>query len=381
MRDKKKYIIIFFITLMVGIVCMGIIKLLPSNEQKVKGKIEVLVNDDVYEYLLKCADKFMQVNDKAIVSIKKIENKKGEIQEEIDKSVLNKSEIIEANRMDYESLNTTNIQDYNENKDIVNTYSKNFSDYRINQVIKDDKIIGIPLTSRPLALYVRDDMLSKYGYSKESFNTWDDVITIGKDIYEKSNGKVRIINATGQDYNDLVDLIIMQNLVDDTTENIKLAVEAKIKELKDNNILNLQDGGEFLARISSINAMREIMELDVPCEWSCINVPSNGFGANKFFASEGSNLIVINQTNDNEKLITKFMTYVITNNKEAVDYVKEGEFFSSYLYTYKNKNIEEKVKNFSEKSPLVVLSNIEEKAPVIENYDKYLEVKTQLRMN
>ena len=75
------------------------------------------------------------------------------------------------------------------------------------------------------------------------------------------------------------------------------------------------------------------------------------------------------------------MTYVITNNKEAVDYVKEGEFFSSYLYTYKNKNIAEKVKNFSEKSPLVVLSNIEEKAPVIENYDKYLEVKTQLRMN
>lgn len=381
MRDKKKYVIIFFIVSIVVMLGIGMIKLLPRNEQKVKGKIEILVNSNDYEYFSQCADKFMQVNEKAVVTIKKIEDGKEGIQEEINKNFFDKVEVVEADRSDYEGIEFTNIMNFDENEYIIKTYNKNFSEYRISQVTKDEKIIGIPVTSRPLALYVRDDMLNQYGYNKESFNTWNDVIKIGKDIYEKSNGKVKILNATGQDYKDLVDLIIMQNLSYDTAENIKSVVEAKMKELEDNNILNLQDGGEFLARISSINAMKEIMALDVPCEWNCINVPSNGFGANKFFAAEGSNLIVINQTEDNQRLIQKFMTYVITNNKEAIDYVKRGEMFSSYLYTYKNKTIEESVKNFSEKSPLVVLANIEEKAPAINDYDKYLEVKKQLRMN
>lgn len=378
MRDKKKYAIIFFITLITLIVGIGAIKLRPTNEQKVKGKIEVLVNGDEYDYISQCAEKFMMVNEKAVVTIKKIENGKEEIQEEINKSFFEKAEIVEDNRSDYDGLGITDITNFNVNEYIVKTYSKNFSEYRINQVTKNERVIGIPVTSRPLALYVRDDMLNQYGYKKENFNTWNDVIEIGKDIYEKSNGKVKILNATGQDYKDLIDLLIMQNLAYDTAGEVKTAVEAKVQELKDNNILNLQDGGEFLARISSINAMREIMALDVPCDWNCINVPSNGFGANKFFAAEGSNLIVINQTEDNERLIQKFMTYVLTNNKEVIDYVKKGEIFSSYLYTYKNKTIEESVKNFSEKSPLVILANIEEKTPPINDYDKYLEVKNNL---
>lgn len=381
MKEKKRYIIIFALILVVGISVIGVLRFLPDNEQKVKGQIEILVNSDSYDYMVRCANKFMALNDKAIVTINKVDDEKEAMQEEINKSVFNKAEISQIDRSGYDQLDTSNIKEYQENKDILDIYSKNFSSYRINQVKMDDKTIGIPLTSRPLALYVRDDMLKEYGYTRDSFNTWNDVIEIGNDIYTRSNGEVRIINATGQDLKDLEDLLIMQNLSDDTVENIKAVVEGKIKELEDNNILNLQDGGEFLARISSVNAMREIMAIEVPCAWSAMNVPSNGFGANKFFASEGKNLIVLNKNSDNEKLIRKFITYVITNNKEAVEYVKKGEFFSSYLYTYKNKEIEEGVNNFPDKSPLIILSNIEEKAPVTENYDKYLEVKAQLRMD
>ena len=29
-------------------------------------------------------------------------------------------------------------------------------------------------------------MLKKYGYDRDNLNTWDDVITVGKDIYIKS---------------------------------------------------------------------------------------------------------------------------------------------------------------------------------------------------
>lgn len=61
--------------------------------------------------------------------------------------------------------------------------------------------------------------------------------------------------------------------------------------------------------------------------------------------------------------------------------LRKESFFSSYLYTYNTKDIEEPVKNFTGKSPLVVLSNIEEKTPIISNYDEYIKIKQEIRAN
>jgi multiple sugar transport system substrate-binding protein len=290
--------------------------------------------------------------------------------------------VAQIDRFDFDKLKLEDYKDYNKNDKILNDYAKNFAKYRISQVKEGDSSIGIPLTSRPLALYVREDMLQSYGYKRESINTWDDFIRIGKDIYAKSNGTVRILNATGQDYEDLLDLLTMQNLNNEkSVGQIKIDVQNMVDNLKNNNILNLENGGSFLARISSINGMRELMAVEEACEWSVGNVPSIKAGANKFFATEGDNLLVLNQDSDNEKLVEKFITYVITNNDEAMKYVKAGKFFSSYLNTYNSKDIEEQAKNFVGKSPLVILSNIEEKTPELSDYDKYIKVKQELRGN
>ena len=379
MKNKIRYAIIFAVLFLIGIISINLYQ--PNKEQQVKGSIELLVNENSYEYLVECANNFMKLNDKTLISIKKLENY-NQITNKVQVNTKIKTpNIAQIDRFNFEELKLNNYEYYNKDNKLLNNYAKNFSEYRVNQVKYGDKTIGIPLNSRPLAFYVREDMLREYGYKRESMNTWEDIVRIGKDIYTKSNGKVSIINATGQDYQDLLDLLTMENFSDDKSiEQIKLEVQAMIKSFKDNNILNLQNGGEFLARISSVNAMKEIMVLEETCEWSIGNVPSIRPGANKFFASEGDNLLVLNQTNDNEKLIEKFITYVITNNKETVKYVKQGKFFSSYLYTYSSKEIEENVKNFVGKSPLVVLSNVEEKTPGINDYDKYIKIKQELRV-
>ena len=379
MKNKIRYAIIFAVLFLIGIISINLYQ--PNKEQQVKGSIELLVNENSYEYLVECANNFMKLNDKTLISIKKLENY-NQITNKVQVNTKIKTpNIAQIDRFNFEELKLNNYEYYNKDNKLLNNYAKNFSEYRVNQVKYGDKTIGIPLNSRPLAFYVREDMLREYGYKRESMNTWEDIVRIGKDIYTKSNGKVSIINATGQDYQDLLDLLTMENFSDDKSiEQIKLEVQAMIKSLKDNNILNLQNGGEFLARISSVNAMKEIMVLEETCEWSIGNVPSIRPGANKFFASEGDNLLVLNQTTDNEKLIEKFITYVITNNKETVKYVKQGKFFSSYLYTYSSKEIEENVKNFVGKSPLVVLSNVEEKTPGINDYDKYIKIKQELRV-
>ena len=378
MKNKIRYAVVFSILLLIGIISINLYQ--PNKEQQVKGSIELLVNEDSYEYLVECADNFMKLNDKTLINIKKLENYNQITIKAQENTKIKVPNIAQIDRFNFEELKLDDYEYYNKDDKLLDNYAKNFSKYRINQVKYGDNSIGVPLTSRPLAFYVREDMLKSYGYKRDDMNTWDDVIQIGKKIYEKSNGKVSIINATGQDYEDLLDLLTMESFSDDKTiEQIKLEVEAMIKNLRDNNILNFQSGGEFLARISSINAMREIMALQETCEWSTGNVPSIKPGANKFFACEGDNLLVLNQNNDNEKLIEKFITYVITNNKETVKYVKQGKFFSSYLYTYSSKEIEEDVKNFVGKSPLVVLSNIEEKTPEINDYDKYIKIKQELR--
>lgn len=375
MKIKIKYGIIFLFILAAVILSINLNK--PDKEQVLKGKLEVIAYDNTYDYLVECADKFMELNDKTNVTVKKIYDK-DEILQEISNN--NKiTYIAQINRSDFDSMELEKSNYLEEQDNILNNYSKNFAQYRLGQVKYEDNSIGIPFLSRPLALYVREDMLEQYGYSREEMNTWDDVIRIGMDIYEKSNGKVRIMNATEQDYDDLVALLTMEYMNKDADkEHVKSQVTAMLDELKNKNILNLCDGGEFLCRISSINAIKEIAAIDVECIWSVENVPSISHGTSKFYGNEGDNLVVLNDIADNKKLVEKFITYVMTNNSDAVDYVAEGSFFSSYLYTYKNKDIEIMPNNFVGNSPLVILDNIEEKANSIDNYSEFIDIKNSI---
>lgn len=376
MKNKIKYAVFFMIILVIGIISINLYQ--PNKEQPLKGRIEVLAYDETYDYLIKCAEKFMNLNPKTTVEIKKIYSR-DEILQNINNKNSKVTYIAQMNRSDFNIIGLEKKNYLEGQQDILSTYSKNFSQYRIDQTKYDDIFIGIPFTSRPLALYIREDMLKDYGYSRDQMNTWADVIKIGKDIYEKSDGQVRIINATGQDYDDLLSLLVMQYMNKDLTdEEMETEVRKMIDDLSNNNILNFTDGGEFLARISSINAVKEISAIDIECEWTIENVPSLSPGTSKFFGAEGDNLVVLNDVLDNKKLVEKFITYIITNNSDAITDVVSGKFFSSYLYTYKNKDIEVKPDNFVGNSPIVVLDNIEEKTPSINDYSRYLKIKESI---
>lgn len=377
MKNKLKYLGVFSILIIICVI--GVDLFYFSKESKLKGNIEIVVNENSYEYLKECADKFMEFNPKTNIQVKQVNSYEYLDNLEVQEKENKLANIGELDRLEMKELSLENVNLNDDMNKVLETYSKNFSKNRLEQVIKDNKKIAIPLNSRPLVLYIREDILSQYGYHNYDISTWNDLINIGTDIYNKSNGELKILNATGQDYEDLLSLLVMQSLNEDKgIYDIQKEVEDKLKQLKDNNILNLQDGNPFLARISSINGMRELMALDEKCEWITINTPSKDVGTNRFFCAEGDNLIILNQNNDNKKLIEKFITFVITNNKYTIKYIKEGRFFSSYLYTYKNIEIEDSIKNFNGKSPLIIMSNVEERAPVIKNYNNYLNIKTKV---
>ena len=350
-----------------------------NKEENIKGNIVIWANEDTYEYLCEYANLFMKSYEKTNVEVSLIysSNYKDKILSSINDN--SAPHIIQLSTNDSRRLiKENNLRKYiSEEKGIVESYSSNFSIGRIKEANDKEGLVGVPLTSRPLALYLREDMLAQYGYTYEDINTWDDLKRVGEDILNKTSGEIRILNGVGQDYEDIVSLLVMQAMEESNDKGkIEELVKTRLSEIS--NIMNTKVDGKFLARISSINSMRELKALDVPCEWTANNAPAKLNGSNKFYVAEGYNLLVFDESEENSALIKRFLEFLATNTEESIKYVKEGKFFSSYLSTYKNKSIEESIKNFSGKSPLVVMSNIYEKAPEINDYEVYLEVKNKI---
>ena len=370
----------FFIMLFIVLSIFLLNNIRSSNkEENIKGNIVIWANEDTYDYLCEYANLFMKSYDKTKVEVSLIYS--SNYKDKILSSINNNStpDIIQLSTNDSRRLIKENdLRKYiSEEKGIVDSYSSNFSVGRIKEANDKEGLVGVPLTSRPLALYLREDMLAQYGYTYEDINTWDDLKRIGEDILEKTYGEVSILNGVGQDYEDIVSLLVMQAMEESNDKGkIEELVKTRLSEIS--NIMNTKVDGKFLARISSINSMRELKALDVPCEWTANNAPAKLNGSNKFYVAEGYNLLVFDESEENSALIKRFLEFLATNTEESIKYVKEGKFFSSYLSTYKNKSIEESIKNFSGKSPLVVMSNIYEKAPEINDYEVYLEVKNKI---
>ena len=234
MKNKIRYGIIFFIAFLIVIISINLNE--PNKNDKVRGTIQIWASENTYNYLMECANNFMESNEKVSISVNKIDDYNS-LKSSLENDKSNDVKIFEASEYELSKLGLDKFNYYNPDETILSVYSNNFSSYRLKQVKDNNKIIGVPLTSRPLGLYLREDLLEEYGYKSDDFNTWDDVIRIGNDIYNKSNKSVKILNATNQDYYDLLDLLIMQNL-DKEKDKVKEDVNSQLEALDNNNILN-----------------------------------------------------------------------------------------------------------------------------------------------
>lgn len=375
MKNKIRAMLIFVITIIISVVIINFFS--DDRHNKITGEITIWTNNKAYDYINELANNYMRNNKKTNIKIKNVGNKK----------CLNK--IVSLSKEDMPNIvlfdNEEIIKLMKENKikpedqsNLINTYKMNFSNSRLQEVTVDDKIVAVPLTSRPLVLYLREDILNQYGYSNDDINTWDDLIKVSEDIHKKSNGKYRGLNGIGQDYDDLKTLLIMQNMqYESNKEEIIKNVEKALKNFDDKNIITKNSEEGYFAKISSINGMKLIEELKTKCSWTANNPPALKIGSNRFFIAQGQNLVVLN-SNTNKELIDSFLEYVSNNTNIALKYALSGDLFPSYVYAYKSNKVEDPIKNFNGKSPLVVMSNISKKAPKINNYNLYEEIEEKL---
>ncbi len=375
MKSKIRAVLIFIITIIISLVIINFFS--EDRHNKITGEITIWGNNNTYAYIDELANDYMRNNKKTKINVENISNK-----EYINKIIsLSKEDMPNIALFDNEGL--TKLMKENKIKpedqgNLINTYKMNFSSSRLQEVIVDGKVVAVPFTSRPLVLYLREDILNEYGYSNDDINTWDDLIKISEDIYKKSKGRYKGLNGVGQDYNDLKTLLIMQNMqYESNEEKIIKNVEKDIKNFDDKNIITKNSDEGYFAKIASINGMKSIEGLKTKCIWTANNPPAFKIGSNRFFMAQGQNLVVLNSI-EHKELIDSFLEYVSNNTNIALKYALSGELFPSYVYAYKSNRVENPIKNFEGKSPLVVMSNISKKAPKINNYNIYEKIEEKL---
>lgn len=380
-KRKIKCIACFFISL---IVFMGILLLINVNkdDKGANGSITIWADESSYDYLNSVAQDFMMENYKAKINVIKISNNEylNKVSEAIDLGEL--PNVVNLNREELQELldKDGGKISIKENDDFIKKYSSNFTKRMIQEVTINDKIVSIPFTTNPIILYLREDILSQYGYNYQDINTWEELIKIGKDIYSKSGGKIRILNATEQDYQYLVSLLIMQEMEGTDDQNLIIKnVKEKLNLLKNENILNFDKEGSYLARIASIEAMEELKGVQQKCSWTANNPPSKNNGSNRFYTIASNNLVILNKDSNNENiLVEKYIAAVTNNTKRIYNPINNNNIFLSYLSAYKNKDIENQTNNFIDKSPLVVMDNIMQKAPELTDYQTFIKAKKEL---
>lgn len=379
MSKKNKNMVVAIMVLLVVAASLLIVNFFEKkDDDAVKGNLIIWTKSDTYEYMKKAATDFMEQNGKTDIKVMQVQE--DEVNDAISKD--NVPDIVELS-----SLEIRNIEKQYDDKSFVisegaiSSFAKNYTKARILEVETiDGELLGIPITSRPLVLYLREDMLNSYGYTYSQISTWEDLINIGKDIKERSAGKVKILNAVDSDYNDLISLLIMQAMEEKTDEDaIKTYVDNSINELKEAGILNTNKKGQFLARISSNNGMYELSKIDEKCEWIACNVPAKYNGSNRFYVAEGNNFVVLKNYDKNAKLIKKFMDFISNDNLDKSSYILNGDFFTCFLSAYNGKLIESPIKNFTGMSPVIRMDNIMIKAPAISDYNLYMKIKDQYK--
>ena len=376
---KHNRFIICFITALVFFLVIFIF-FTDDTASKVTGKITVWADNQNYEYLNSMAQKYIASNEKTTIDVINIDDSNflGSIDNAIKSNVLPDIVTVDSSDMRTVVEKYSNDIQLKPNNKIADDYSKDFTKRELQEGTVSGNLLAVPFSSTPIVMYVNQAVLNSYGYNIEDLNTWNDIIRIGKDINTKSGGKIKIIKATGTDNNYLESLLLMQQLENsDDEDTVKTNYSKFFENLKSNSILNYDNNGQDIIKISSIDGMKDISSTENCSGWVSTVPPTDASGKNKFYISSGTNLAELYNNESNSKLREAFLRYIVANKTDIYQTVSKGTFFCSYLTAYDKAEVENPINNFTGQSPVVIMENVTTKAPDISDYDLFIKLKNQ----
>ncbi|MCR4943913.1 MAG: hypothetical protein K5986_05570, partial [Clostridium sp.] len=152
MSKKNRNVAISLLILLVVATSLFIVNFFERKDNDaVKGNLVIWTKSDTYEYMKKVAEDFMEQNSKA--NIKVIQVQDGEINSAIAQN--NVPDIVQLSSLEIRNIEKEydNIS-FKANEEVINSFSKNYTKARISEITSEGNLLGIPITSRPLVLYV-----------------------------------------------------------------------------------------------------------------------------------------------------------------------------------------------------------------------------------
>ena len=363
MRNKKKAIILllsFFIVIFLSVFFSS------SNKSSLKGDIVVWTNEYYYDYFLNIASDFEESNKKVDIKVVLVNE-----DEYINKTINSSdTELPNIAHLNFAEINLVKdkINLINENMSTIETYKNNFNINRLKEIETDGGYYGIPFTSSPISMYLREDVLNSFGYKTEDINTWNQLIEIGKDINIKSNGEYNLFS-----YKDKlnIELLLVAQLIEGNKEISKEEILSKIS-----GIYNEENttSDNYICSISGLDFYKVLSEGEIEGVWECKNPPSINIGENRLFDLGGENLVALNE-GKNSEAIKVFMAFASTNKELLSKEIIKKDFLPSSLYALNVKLADGS--NIKGSSPLLVLMNTIERAPAITNFNEFKDIILQ----
>lgn len=335
------------------------------NNKDLDGNIEIITNAENYAYLKESAEKFMSTNKKSKINVTKYN--KDEIIGYLNKvpNIENETILIMLDSKTLRGINDDSLDHISYQDNIIDSYSKNFNLWRLNELKKGEHYLGIPIQSNPQFLIIREDILNQYGYKSEDIRSWNELIDLYKDIDSKSNSEISLFSYDLTTIDEIEKIIIYQGGTINQAEEITNII-------KDDNLMGK---GTPLCYIANKNNYKNIINNNLKNSLKSTMIPAIVVGGNRAVSFDGDNIVALKSEYERQEVANRFLRFLIDNqNLISIDVLNNEGFFPSSRAFYNNTVIDKEFEEINNQKVLSIMTNIVNRVPDTTDYDRIDEI-------
>lgn len=335
-RNLIILIIIAVVSLVAGSLIYYVAGLGKSEEIKVAGKINVLVNDGNYEAVNQAAASFKELHPRVDIEVAKASDVYAGITEELKAGGLEEDVFVvqEKNAQPLLKEAKGNFMDLTQ---YVSGMDESFPKGVLAGVADGKSIYGIPMSAEPMIIVYRRDVFSVEGVDVGEIKTWDDFRAAGNGISESTGKRFMVYNTN--EFEQLRATLLSQLRINySDVENytrvsdlINGMVADKTIQATSSAVSSLKQGKALAAIVSPSDAVKLMDEAaSLQGKWGAMKLPAFEPGGNRDVTLGGYSLL-INKNTRNSDLAREFSKYLSSDAEAAAYRLKEyGSFSAAY---------------------------------------------------
>jgi lactose/L-arabinose transport system substrate-binding protein len=319
---------------------------------KIQGKITIWTDKKNSESLKLSIEGFKKIHDKATIQVEEVNET--DIYNKLNSSLslhTNIPDVVIAGDEDIQLLLKGFTSNLEETSDDIK--KDNYLKYKIDNLTRDGRLLGIPLNCKPGVLIYRKDLFQAAGINAEYIKTWSDFILAGKSI--TNTDKVPILSLSLEDektyrlfLNQLGGSYFDRNgkLAVNTAASIKAAellktlyTQGTVQNLNSSaNVITLLTQGKAASAIMSLEEINILIKgyPEFKGKLGVMNLPAFEEGGNQAVTLDGENLLILNSS-QNKNLAKEFSKFA-AENKENIKLLLEKEgMFPAFNNNYDEK--------------------------------------------